>query len=120
MKDIVKKQINNKAQALVEFVILLPILLFIFCIIVDFGNVFYNKNHLEGVIDDVVSMVEINATQDEINKVINNKNVKYKVLYDDKYANVVLSLKVNLITPFASYVLDNPFEIKTERVILYE
>ena len=43
---------NKKGQALIEFVIILPVmLLLVFCLI-DFGMVIYEKNNLENIVSD--------------------------------------------------------------------
>ena len=55
-KDIVLNQkIKNKGQALVEFVIILPIIMIIIFVIIDFSNVFYQKNNLESIMNSVVT-----------------------------------------------------------------
>ena len=46
---------NNKGQALVEFVIILPVMLLLIFSIIDFGIVIYEKNNLENVISDAVT-----------------------------------------------------------------
>ena len=38
---------NNKGQALVEFILIFPIIVLILCIIIDFSNVFVSENKLE-------------------------------------------------------------------------
>lgn len=119
MKDTVKK-LTNKGQALVEFVILLPIILFIIFVIIDFATIFYNKNHLEGVINTVATMASDHASDNEILKVIDDKDINYSITYESKYATITLSKDVSLVTPFSNFVLKNPYPIKVERVIIYE
>ena len=119
VKDTVKK-LTNKGQALVEFVILLPIILFIIFVIIDFATIFYNKNHLEGVINTVATMASDHASDNEILKVIDDKDINYSITYESKYATITLSKDVSLVTPFSNFVLKNPYPIKVERVIIYE
>ena len=51
---------NKSGQALVEFVIILPIIMMIIFVIIDFSNVFYQKNHLESITNDIVTFKENN------------------------------------------------------------
>lgn len=123
MKNLEKgtaKILKNKGQALVEFVLLLPILILVLFIIIDFANIFYNKNHLEGILNDVVTMVENNYSKKEIEKVIANKNIIYIISIEDNYATIKLEEKINFITPFSNKIFNDNYKITTQRVILYE
>ena len=51
---------KNRGQALVEFIIIVPILLLILLGIVDFGNIIYRKLALESTLDTVVDLYESN------------------------------------------------------------
>ncbi len=119
MKDIVKQKINNRAQALVEFVLILPIILMIIFVIIDFSNIFYYKNHLEGVLNDVVDVITSDKDELYIKKIIGS-DIEYKLNYEDGYVEVTLEEKVDLWTPFADIFFDNPYKISTKRVVLDE
>ena len=58
--------INKHAQALVEFILILPIIIIILCIIIDFSNVYINKNHLENTLDDVIYLIRNNKENEVI------------------------------------------------------
>lgn len=119
-KGIVKTLKNNKGQALVEFVILLPIIILILFIIIDFANVFYNKNHLESTIDDISIMITNGLTKEEIDNHIDNKNINYEVSIKDGYATITVEEKISFITPFSNYIFKDDYKIKTKKVIIYE
>jgi len=119
VKDTVKIS-NKKGQALVEFVILLPVIFLIAFTIFDVSSIFYNKNRLEGILNDVVVMVENKKTNEEIINVIDNKDITYNVSYDGIYATISLKQKVNFTTPITYSLFKNGFKIETKRVILYE
>ena len=44
---------NKKGQALVEFVLILPILIFIVMAFIDIGRLMIMKNHLESVLGNI-------------------------------------------------------------------
>lgn len=110
---------KNKGQALVEFVIILPIIMMIIFVIIDFSNIFYQKNMLENVTNDIVTYKENKKSDNEISKVIDES---IKVTYTQKGENLTIKVSkdVNLVTPFSSMFFDNPYTISTERTILYE
>ncbi len=121
-KDIVLIQMkrNSKGQALVEFVIILPIILMILFIIIDFSNIFYQKNHLESTLNDVVEYKENGKSNSYIKDKVNDSSISISYKKIDDSLDIKITKKVNLITPFSSLFFDNPFVIKTERMILYE
>lgn len=92
---------NKKGQALVEFIIILPIMIFVLLAIVDFGIMSYNKNRLENIIDDVSKMYKNNETTEEIIKFIkdNDKDISYQINNKEKYITIKLSKKYKSITP---------------------
>ncbi len=108
---------NNRGQALVEFVIILPVLLLLIFALIDFGRIIVCRNHLEGVMSEIS-----NLTEEEIPTYL-NKDKDYKITYSvkvDDYRNITLSTKLDLITPGLKSVLSNPYTVKVERSIVYE
>ena len=113
------KRVNNEGQALVEFVIIIPIIIMIIFVIIDFSNIFYQRNHLESIVNDVVSYKESGKTNDYIEEQVDDDiNITYKENYDTLTINV--SKDINLITPFSSLFFEEPYIISTERTIIYE
>ena len=108
---------NNRGQALVEFVLVLPILLLLIFAFIDLGRVIVCKNHLEGVMSEVASLEE-----SEISNYLKNDN-DYKISYDIKeneYKEITLITKIDLITPGLRKILNTPYTVKVERSIVYE
>lgn len=111
---------KQKGQALVEFVIVLPILIMLLFATIDFGLIIYNKSKLESKLNDVVNMIQNNESDEEIISFINedtNKKVTYRVVTNGKYKEVRLFTSVDIITPGLNKLLDNPYKIKVSRVI---
>ena len=107
---------NNKGQALIEFVLILPVFLMILFVIVDFGVILNNKSKLENISSDVVLMYKNGDSISEINDVTNDIQVSVSS-YKDKYIKIVLRKEVDLITPGLNRILDDPYEIRIERII---
>lgn len=107
---------NRKGQALVEFVLILPIFIMILFSIVDFGMIFNKKNELENISIDIINLLNNNNNKiEEIQK--EYPKVDIKLTNEEKYTIVEISTKVNIITPGLNRVLGNPYIVKVERKI---
>lgn len=106
---------NRKGQALVEFVLILPIFIMILFSIVDFGMIFNKKNELENISVDVVNMLNKDIPLEEIKN--EYADIDIEISSDDKYKNVVISDKIDILTPGLNRILGNPYEVKVERKI---
>ena len=106
----------NKGQALVEFVIILPILFIILFGIIDYGRIIYEKEKLENVISDIIYMIKSNKDLNEIKEIYDNYHISYS--YEKDYINIIISKDINIIAPGLSLMLDNPYKIESKRVIM--
>ncbi|MDO4369403.1 MAG: pilus assembly protein [bacterium] len=112
-------QKKNKGQALVEFVIILPIVLMFIFVIIDFSNVFYQKNHLENQINEVVTYKKAGKDNSFIKEKLDD-NIQISYTMNNNLLEITLKKKIKLITPLSDVVVKNPFTIKTERTIINE
>ncbi len=115
---------NQRGQALVEFVLILPIFIFLIFLSIDVGRIIYAKNHLETKMNDAVSFLESGKTYDEVIQQL-NKNSQEKVTVEiqykeNKYATVKVIEKVDLFTPGLNLILSDPYEVYVTREVLYE
>lgn len=108
---------NNKGQALVEFVIILPVIILIIMCIVDFGNIISNKYALENDLDMVVKLYQNN---DDVNSYIESK--KETIDYDkqDEYVTINLSKNIIVTTPILNNILGKNYQVKVSRTIIDE
>ena len=111
---------SNKGQALVEFIIILPItLILIFCV-VDFGRIISTKGELEDKTQDIVTFYESGKTLEEINLIMDNKDIKIDLKNNGDYLTLIVTKKLKPITPGLSYILDKVFNVEVTRVIKNE
>ena len=114
---------NKKGQALVEFIIILPVLIMFFFGSVDFGRIVIRKNELESLTTEVVKMYSDNKTYDEIENFlkINNESNTIKITnQNNEYIEFELQSGVELITPGLNKIISSPYIVKVQRVIYYE
>ncbi len=110
---------NKRGQALVEFLLVLPVLLLIVFAFIDFGRIILCKNHLESIMSDVVLKEE---NSEDINSYL-KKDKEYKITYNIKEERdkiITLEVKLDLITPGLNKVLSNPYKVVVERRIINE
>ena len=112
---------NKKGQALVEFIIILPIIIFILLAIIDYGTISHTKSKLENIITDVSSMIKNNENEEEINKFVeeNDNNLNLEILKEEKYITIKLYKKYDYITPGLNKIFKTD-NINIERKIYYE
>jgi len=112
---------SKKGQALVEFIIILPIIIFILFMIIDYGIISYNKQKLENIVTDIVKMKSSNESDEEIRNFIksNDKEINLTLEEKDKYTKLKLVKKYNYITPGLDRIFNNK-DITIERKIYNE
>ena len=106
---------NKKGQALIEFILILPVLLLILFMIIDFGKIILCKNHLENTLSNVVTLKENNG---DINAYLSQD--EYKITYKIEDNKIILETKLDLITPGLKNILKNPYKVTVERRIIDE
>ena len=110
---------SRKGQALVEFIIILPIFLILVLGVIDMGKILYNKTMLEGAMSEVVSMYEAGDSSSEIlDKLDIAASLDIKA--EDNYTIFYLVKEIDIITPGLNLILDNPYEIIVKRSISNE
>ncbi len=108
----------KKGQALVEFIIILPIFLFMILGVVDLGRIFYSKIILEEQISDVISLWEAGSSKEVIKKELNMEDVEISKEDDEEYTNYILSKEISIITPGLNLIFNNPYKLIITRSIL--
>ena len=118
---------NNKSQALIEFVLILPILIMFLFAIIDFGSIMICKSELENKLNDAYevakSTIDINTLYSDIEEVVNDgtRKVKLELTFDNEsdYMNIKLVSEIKTITPGLNLIIGYPYKVTTERVIKY-
>ena len=109
---------NRKGQALVEFVLILPVFVFLLFAVYDFGMIFNTRNKLENDSTDITLLYKSGKTIDEIRNMYPSINID--ITRDNGYDNVSIKDNVKIITPGLNRVLGNPYLVEVKRYIPYE
>ena len=107
---------NRKGQALIEFVLILPVLILILFIIFDFGNIFYSKYELQNQSMEIVRLIKDNKTIDDITDIYSKLDIEVNT-YKEDYKKITLTKELDVITPLLDSILGDPYLIKVERII---
>lgn len=102
---------NNKGQALVEFVMLLPILLIIIMYIVDSSKIAIQKNEIENNIN-VVTNLYSNKNIEELNNYIKENNLEINYIKQDNLTTITIKKDTNFTMPLLKKILGNKIETK--------
>ena len=108
---------NRKGQALIEFVLILPVFLFLIFAIYDFGMIFTNKNSLENDSIDIVNLFRAGTSLDEISELY--PKIDIAVTNDNDYYKISANTSIKLITPGFNRLFGEPYVIYVERFIPY-
>ncbi len=106
---------NKKGQALVEFVLILPVLLFLIFAVYDFGMIYTRRASLENNSSDIISMYREGKSISEISGLYPKLSISEEV--DTDYDKITISDNVKVITPGLNRILGNPYKIEVERYI---
>ncbi len=114
---------KKSGQALVEFVLILPILIFLILGFVDFGRILSKKGSLENKIDEVATLIyKEHKTKQEVIDLIEKDSDMGEVTVDYYTDRVIIKMSdnISLVTPGLNLILDSPYTIKLERTVPYD
>lgn len=106
---------SKRGQALVEFVIILPIFLILVLGVLDIGKILYCKTSLENDLSEVMALYEKGLTEEEIVASLDLDNVELAILKEDNMVRIYLTEEVDIVTPGLNFILDNPYYVKVSR-----
>ena len=117
-------KLNKKGQALVEFVLVIPIIIFILFATIDIGKIIYTKNGLQSKLDEATELLNNDTEYNEVVNSINNNStseVYLNLVYNDNnYVIVKVSSNVKIITPGLNALIGNPYTVVESRKVHYD
>lgn len=106
---------NRKGQALVEFVLILPVFLFLIFAVYDFGMIFNKKNKLENTSTDIIELYRNGKALDDIVPLY--PELEITITSDNNYNEIKVSDKIKIITPGLNRIMGNPYIVEVKRYI---
>lgn len=114
---------NRKGQALIEFVIILPVLIMLIFCFIDLGRIILENNKLENLTTNVINRYEQTKNYEDVldyMKEIGYEDVELSIKKENSTMTIKLEKKVDMITPGIDSILGDPYNVKVERVVNYE
>lgn len=112
--------LNKKAQALIEFVLLLPVIIVLIFSSIDVLNLILKKNNLSTRLNDEIILYENKKeTITDLEKRLEFENIDITFSQKDKYITIIASKKIKWISPITESILKD-YTIKIKRVIPFE
>lgn len=102
---------NNKGQALIEFVIILPIFLLILLYVVDITKISLQKYKLEEDMNLVIKLYENNKTQ-ELNNYLDQNNIELTTNTNNNLTTINIHKQAKYNMPLLNKILGNKLETK--------
>lgn len=109
---------NKKGQALVEFIIIMPVFIMLIVSMIDFGTILVSKYSLSNDLEVISDLYNSNKSEIDNYKSKNHLNVSYKT--DNNYTTIVVSKKVKITSIMLVPVLGKEYEIKIDRTVVNE
>ena len=105
---------KNSGQALIEFVLILPVILLILVYIIEFGRITLKKQQLESDMDLIVTLYEEKKEQELNNYILNDDiTINYNKQNDLTTIEIKQNIKSNM--PLINKIMGNT--ITTKRTI---
>lgn len=102
---------KNSGQALIEFVIILPIILVILLYIIEFGKITLKKYELESNMELIAELYKDNK-QEEMNDYINTNNIKVEITKNNELTTIIIRKNIKTNMPLINRILGNNIETK--------
>ena len=107
---------NKRGQALVEFILILPVILLVLMALIDVGTIFMQKIDLNNDMQTIVQLYK-NGNKNELDKYIKNEKLSLKETKENNLVNLSLSKEVRISTPGLTNVLGKKYNIEVKRTV---
>ena len=107
---------NKKGQALVEFILILPVILMVFMVLIDVGSIFIQKIDLNNSMSTVSDLYQ-NGDKKELMAYVAKENLKYDEASTNDMVTLTLKKNIDVSAPILSNVLGKKYTIDTSKVI---
>lgn len=107
---------KEKGQALVEFILILPVILLIFMALIDIGNIFIQKIGLNDAMQTVTDLYQ-NDEKKELLAYVANEGLTYDEKTNNDMITLILQKNIEISAPGLSNVLGKNYTIEETKTI---
>ena len=109
---------NKKGQALIEFILVLPVLLIVFMSVADIGNIYIKKYELNGKLDTISDLYLTN--KNEALAYAANENITIDESTNASFITLTAKKNIKVNAPILSNIIGKNFEIKESKTMYNE
>ncbi len=106
----------DKGQALIEFILVLPVILLVFVALIDIGNIFLQKYNLNNAMETVTELYQ-NDKATELRAYAAKEELTYDEEVTGEMANLILKKNIKITAPGLSNVLGKNYTIETQKTV---
>lgn len=110
---------NKKGQALVEFILILPVLLIILMSLIDVGSIFVSKYELNKDLDLVTQMYQ-NNQQKELLAYAAKEDIIFEKSLENHMTVLTLKKDIKINAPILSNIIGKQYKIEASRLVYGE
>ena len=114
-----RDNMNKKGQALVEFILILPVLLLIVMALIDIGNIFLKKYDLNKDLETVTELYKNGETK-ELGVYLANENLTLDENKTNEMTTLTLKKTIEITAPGLTNILGKEYEIETKKTFYNE
>ncbi len=109
---------NHRGQALIEFLLIMPIMFIIMMGMFDFGNILYHRYKIENELDYVVSLVQEEKEAD-LDAYLEENDLVMDISSKEEGKTIHLKTSISIYTPGLNKILGKTYRIDATKT-LYE
>ncbi|MBR3362352.1 MAG: pilus assembly protein [Bacilli bacterium] len=110
---------NKKGQALIEFILILPIILIILVYLIDIGNIFVQKYNLNNSLETISELYQ-NKKLKEVHAYVAKEELNFEETNANDLITLKLTKKIKTNAPGLSKILGKNYKIETSKTIYKE
>ena len=107
---------KEQGQALVEFILIMPIILLVFIALIDIGSIFVQKYDLNNTLETAAELYQ-NEDDKKLKAYIAKEEVNYEVIENADLATIKLKKGIKINAPGLAQVLGKNYTIEAEKTI---
>lgn len=107
---------NEKGQALVEFILILPVMLLVVVVLIDIGNIFMQKINLNDSLQTACELYK-NDNKKELLAYTAKENLQYDEKNVNDMVKITLKKNVTVTAPILSNVLGKKYMMEASKTI---
>ena len=110
---------KEKGQALVEFILILPLIILILVCLIDIGNIYIEKYNLTNDLDTVTELYQ-NKQENELKTYIAQKHLIYQDTKENTLTKIAIKKQLDITSPLLKKALGKKYTIEIDRTIYNE